>query len=296
MEQASNPIQRLMTRLNMKQNSTTLPISQLMTICSNIKIDIDKETAKKYEGSILNAYDSMVKCQDCKLSAFDAHDKNCCMTKIEIIDGKIYETSCLCDKVMAHLKALNMGKIIESTGIGKRFRQRTFDNFKVTDKNKQVFDICKRFADNFTKDTKGILLTGGYGTGKTHLSASIINELLDKNIVGAFVVVPDLLRAIRQSFDDKENQELKTLFDTIRKAEILVLDDLGSEKSNDWVREQLFILINSRYENMLPTIITTNLKPAELAKDEVLGKRIMSRINEMTVSILLDGDDYRYNK
>ena len=50
-----------------------------MTICSSIKIDIDEETAKKYEGSILNAYDSMVKCQDCKLSAFDAHDKNCCM-------------------------------------------------------------------------------------------------------------------------------------------------------------------------------------------------------------------------
>jgi DNA replication protein DnaC len=83
----------------------------------------------------------------------------------------------------------------------------------------------------------------------------------------------------------------------INKAEtapILILDDLGAEKISDWVREQLYIIINRRYENMLPTIVTTNCTTAELV--ERLGERTVSRLIEMTDAYKITTDDYRLKK
>ena len=107
-----------------------------------------------------------------------------------------------------------------------------------------------------------------------------------------FVVTPDLLQSIRRGYDNPDAaRTAQAIVDSARTIDILVLDDLGSEKPSDWVREQLFVLINARYEAELPTIITSNYGTADLV--DRLGQRIVSRLIEMTTAITMTAPDYR---
>ena len=107
-----------------------------------------------------------------------------------------------------------------------------------------------------------------------------------------FVVTPDLLQSIRRGYDNPDAaRTAQAIVDSARTIDILVLDDLGSEKPSDWVREKLFVLINARYEAELPTIITSNYSTADLV--DRLGQRIVSRLIEMTTAITMTAPDYR---
>lgn len=181
-------------------------------------------------------------------------------------------------------------KLLGQSGLGKRFAQRRFETFQVTAETKPVFDACVRFCDTFSEDSKGIRLVGNYGCGKTHLTAAIIHRLAERGIGGVFVVVPELLRAIRRGFN-QANEDSDRLVKLTEDAPLLVLDDLGAEKPSDWVREQLYVIINRRYENMLPTIITTNCSMQELV--DRVGQRTVSRIIEMTTPYKITASDYR---
>lgn len=181
-------------------------------------------------------------------------------------------------------------KLLGQSGLGKRFAQRRFETFNVTAETKTAFDACITFCDTFTENSKGIRLVGNYGCGKTHLTAAIIHRLAERGIGGIFVVVPELLRAIRRGFN-QANEDSDRLVKLTEEAPLLVLDDLGAEKPSDWVREQLYVIINRRYENMLPTIITTNCSMQELV--DRIGQRTVSRIIEMTTPYKITASDYR---
>jgi DNA replication protein DnaC len=105
-----------------------------------------------------------------------------------------------------------------------------------------------------------------------------------------FVVVPELLRAIRNGYKG-EGDTAEKLVQAAETAPLLVLDDLGAEKPTEWVQEQLFIIINRRYEELLPTLITTNCSMAELI--DRIGRRTADRILEMTTPINIKAADYR---
>ena len=79
--------------------------------------------------------------------------------------------------------------------------------------------------------------------------------------------------------------------DLIMTVDFLVLDDLGAEKSSPWVLERLTLIVNDRYENLLPTVVTSNLDLELLEKQ--IGERIVSRLMEMNQAVLLKGPDYR---
>jgi DNA replication protein DnaC len=181
-------------------------------------------------------------------------------------------------------------RLLGKSGLGKRFAQRKFETFKPTPETQGAFDACVAFCDNFTEDSKGLRLVGSYGCGKTHLTASIIHRLAEQGIGGVFVVVPELLRAIRRGYN-QQNDDSDRLVKLTEEAPLLVLDDLGAEKPSDWVREQLYVIINRRYENMLPTIVTSNCTTQELV--ERVGQRTVSRLIEMTTPIKITAKDYR---
>jgi DNA replication protein DnaC len=181
-------------------------------------------------------------------------------------------------------------RLLGESGLGKRFAARRFETFNVTPATKQAYEACVSFCDTFTEDSKGIRLVGSYGCGKTHLTASIIHRLAEQGIGGVFVVVPELLRAIRKGYNSPDEGADK-LVSLTEDAPLLVLDDLGAEKPSDWVREQLYVIINRRYENMLPTVVTTNFSTQELV--DRIGQRTVSRLIEMTTPYKITAKDYR---
>lgn len=173
-------------------------------------------------------------------------------------------------------------------GIPPLFHGCSFDTFRATTQaQKKALEQCREFA---SKPQQGLLLAGPWGTGKTHLAVSILRALFDhaKRTDGLrFVVVPKLLAEARDAIRSNSASPISAAMD----ASVLVLDDVGAEKVTDWVREQLFLLINDRYENEKITIITTNCNLSDL--EGSIGGAAVSRIYGMCKGLVVDGEDYR---
>lgn len=122
----------------------------------------------------------------------------------------------------------------------------------------------------------GLMFQGQVGSGKTHLSAAIANNLISNGIDVLFLVVPDFLDEMRMSYGNLGEFDETAMMDNAKKAQVLILDDLGMHNFSEWTKNKLFTLINYRLNNQLPMIITTNMKMEDLK--ELVGERITSRI------------------
>lgn len=184
-------------------------------------------------------------------------------------------------------------RLLEESCLGERFASRVFSTFKVTQENREAYEASVAFVEDFrAEETKGrgIIFVGNVGTGKTHLSAAIVNELVRKGYPCIFGNVTALLGRLRQSFDGNGENEA-AIMKKYCEASLLVIDDLGKEKTSEWVQEKLYALINHRYEHYLKTIITTNDQFATLEKK--IGEAAISRLIEMCDGYKLGGSDYR---
>jgi DNA replication protein DnaC len=144
-------------------------------------------------------------------------------------------------------------------------------------------------AQHYAKSLNGwLLLRGGYGCGKTHLAASIANFAVDMGVPTLFLTVPDLLDMLRFSYDS-DDTTFEQRFNEIRNASLLILDDFGTQNATGWAQEKLFQIINYRYINKLPLVVTTNL-----SLDEI-DARVRSRLSdrELVTDVRINAPDYR---
>lgn len=220
-----------------------------------------------------------------------------CRYNAEIFRGARYSNTFLrcipaCAKYKVRMEQRRIAKLIGESGMGARFQMRTFATFR----EDAATETAKRLAQAFCAElrtnqrTTGLMLIGPYGCGKTHLAAAILHQSAEDGIPGIFVVVPELLAKIRSSYNVHDGKA-DEIIEAAKEAPLLVLDDLGAEKASPWVQEQLYMLINHRYEHMMPTVITTNNDGAELEAE--LGRRTLSRLAEMTVPVKIKAGDYR---
>lgn len=174
----------------------------------------------------------------------------------------------------------------------------TFENFKArgriglgpmqADSIEQAYNWSQMFAG---KQDGWLLLQGGYGSGKTHLAAAIANFAVEMNVPTIFITVPDLLDNLRYTYQNPD-ETFEERFEEIRGAPLLILDDFGTQNATSWAQEKLFQIINYRYINRLPLVVTTNL-----SLQEIEG-RIRSRLQdpELVSHVQIKSPDYRRPK
>ena len=140
----------------------------------------------------------------------------------------------------------------------------------------QIFDYCKNYAENFGRFSKSIIMKGSTGLGKTHLSLSIANELLQKGFSVAYVSAPDIICQLERfhfSYDYESEQELLA---TMEDCDLLIIDDLGTEFASNFATTQIFNIFNKRILRDKPVVINTNLTIKEL--ESAYTKRFVSRV------------------
>jgi DNA replication protein DnaC len=150
----------------------------------------------------------------------------------------------------------------------------------------QAYNIARQYAGSLNG---WLLLQGGYGCGKTHLAAAISNFAVSMGVPTLFLTVPDLLDLLRFSFDS-EDTTFEQRFEEIRNAPLLVLDDFGTQNATAWAQEKLFQIVNYRYINKLPLVVTTNVPLDDIEE------RIRSRIQdpELVSKVIITAPDYRH--
>lgn len=249
---------------------------------------------EEYIHEISQVYDNRISCKRCTKQG--SQIAQCVRYDIVFEDGKLRFTMGNCHKLRKYEQMLRAEKLLESSRLGQRFKNRRFETFQVTSDNSHAYEKCLNYTRHFKNGIgKGLLLAGDCGTGKTHLAVAIINALIEKGIPGVFVTVPELLQKIRESYSKTASVSSADIINLVKTAELLVLDDLGAEKPNEWTEEQFYVVINARYENELPTIITTNHTNIKELKARI-GARSFSRIIEMCDGVECQGTDYRERK
>jgi DNA replication protein DnaC len=204
--------------------------------------------------------------------------------------GKVQVCECRKDQVTASFR----NRLYEMSNLDA-LKNLTFETFKPRGRESitkaqadSIETACittRRYADNL----KGwLFIWGGYGCGKTHLAAAIANSAVACNIPTLFLTVPDLLDSLRFTFDSEETS-FEERFDEIRNIPLLVLDDFGTQNMTNWALEKLFQIINYRYINQLPLVVTAN-QPVDLIEGRLRSRFLDSASVER---INIQAPDYR---
>jgi len=180
--------------------------------------------------------------------------------------------------------------------IPPRFRGVSFDRPPVTEIEPMVVRVVRSWVEDLEANLdagRGLWLMGDTGTGKTTLAMLVSKAALQDSRSVAIYSLPKLLARIRRTYDSEPGGDsYLSFFERLTSVDLLHIDDLGAEKRSDWVLEQLYALVNERYEAQRSMLVTTNLDQQQL--EEQIGPRTVSRLVEICGDPLpLFGPDQR---
>jgi DNA replication protein DnaC len=214
-------------------------------------------------------------------------------------------------------------RFLDAARIPPRFRACDFHNYYP--KNDSQFfahSFASRLVNDYPAVETGLLFMGPVGVGKTHLAIAVLKELIEKKGVAClFYESGSLLKAIQDSYNPVSETSETRVLAPVYQAEVLVLDELGASVPTNWVRDTLYQIINTRYNNRKLTIFTTNYldEPRSATEEtsdaadtrrrsrtfaveriqelttleERIGTPLRSRLYEMCKKVVIEGEDYR---
>jgi DNA replication protein DnaC len=181
-----------------------------------------------------------------------------------------------------------------SAVIPRKYRGASFDRPPVSDMPAPQVQVVKRFVRDLDANLdagRGLWFYGSVGTGKTTLAMLVSRAALDAGRSVAIYSLPRLLAEIRATFESDSEGSYVGLLDRLAAVDLLHVDDVGAERTSDWVLEQLYAIVNARYEDERSVIVTTNLERDALV--EQIRERTVSRLEEMCTLVPLYGEDAR---
>ncbi len=182
-----------------------------------------------------------------------------------------------------------------SAVIPKRYRDVAFEREPVVSMDPGVVREVRRFAQNIGPNLdagRGLRFLGDVGTGKTTLAMLVSRHALEAGRSVAIYSLPRLLTELRRTFDEGSRHTHVELLDRLAAVDLLHLDDLGAENTTAWVLEELYSIVNTRYEEQRSVLVTTNVTDPEKLREQI-GVRTVSRLDEMCDDIPLFGHDRR---
>lgn len=180
-----------------------------------------------------------------------------------------------------------------SAVIPRRYRDVAFERAPVTEIDPQIVAATRRFADTVDQKLgsgRGLWFMGPVGTGKTTLAMLVSKAALKAGRSVAIYSLPRLLNEIRDTH--RAERSHVDLLDRLTAVDLLHIDDVGAERTTDWVLEELYSIVNARYEDQRSMVITTNILDRE-ALCEQITERTVSRLTEMCDELPLLGHDRR---
>ncbi|ANC82980.1 ATP-binding protein [Pseudomonas plecoglossicida] len=208
--------------------------------------------------------------QGCKRCQFDAAHSNDEMIRKAALTTR-------------HQRTMNAGLL--ASDIPLRFRAATLDNYRVgshPEGQGTALSECRKYVDEFEANWdagRSMMLLGSVGTGKSHLACAIAQQVIRSYGASArYTMAIEIIRDIKMTFDKKSEQTERDVYASLLKPDLLVIDEVGVQHGSDFERQVLFEVIDSRYRQLMPTIVISNLGLAGLRK--CLGDRAVDRLTD----------------
>ncbi|WP_096202725.1 primosomal protein DnaI [Bacillus sp. FJAT-45350] len=221
------------------------------------------------------------------------------------IDGNRLSTNYTpCSLKQAYDERKKEQELVKSLYIPKEILDARFDQIETDNEVRlEAIHIAFQFATSIKpgEESRGLYLYGKFGVGKTYIMGAVANELKDRNIETHLVYTPDFFREMKQGISDGSFHEK---LDRIKRAQVLILDDIGAENMSSWVRDEILgVILQYRMLEKLPTLFTSNYDQDELEEhlaysdkggiEELKAKRIMERIRHYATCVNVGGHNRR---